>query len=64
MLPVTALNGTAIGDGNVGPLYRRLLSAWSDNVGLDIEQQIKGYSAEVEELRSAGSTPYQFANKK
>ena len=61
MLPVTSLNGSAIGDGTVGPVFRRLLSRWSDNVGLDIEQQIKTYSAEVQNLRTRGPTPYQFA---
>jgi branched-chain amino acid aminotransferase len=40
MMPVTKINGAPIGDGRPGPLYRRLLDAWSHTVGVDIEQQI------------------------
>jgi branched-subunit amino acid aminotransferase/4-amino-4-deoxychorismate lyase len=40
MMPVTKINGVAVGDGRPGPLYRRLLDAWSRTVGVDIEQQI------------------------
>jgi branched-subunit amino acid aminotransferase/4-amino-4-deoxychorismate lyase len=41
LLPVTKVNGVPIGDGRPGPLFRRLLGAWSEEVGLDIEQQIR-----------------------
>jgi branched-subunit amino acid aminotransferase/4-amino-4-deoxychorismate lyase len=40
LMPVTKINGVAVGDGAPGPVYRRLLHAWSRLVGLDIEQQI------------------------
>lgn len=40
LLPVTKVNGVAIGDGKPGPLFRRLLEAWSQEVGVDIERQI------------------------
>lgn len=40
MMPVTRINGLPIGDGKPGPIYRRLLDAWSHEAGLDIEQQI------------------------
>jgi hypothetical protein len=39
-MPVTKINGMAIGDGKPGPFYRRLLEAWSKEVGLDIARQI------------------------
>jgi len=39
LMPVTRINGIAIGDGQPGPVYRRLLSAWSDRVGVDIRAQ-------------------------
>jgi branched-chain amino acid aminotransferase len=42
VMPVTKINGQIIGDGKAGPVYRRLLQAWSQLVGLDIEQQIAG----------------------
>ena len=41
MLPATRINGTPIGDGRPGPLFRRLLAAWSALVGVDIERQIQ-----------------------
>lgn len=41
LMPVTKINGVAIGDGKPGMLTRRLLQAWSAEVGLDIEKQIQ-----------------------
>uniref|UniRef100_A0A7C4QMC4 branched-chain-amino-acid transaminase n=1 Tax=Schlesneria paludicola TaxID=360056 RepID=A0A7C4QMC4_9PLAN len=38
LLPVVALNQHRIGDGRPGPIYRRLLSAWSAAVGKDVRQ--------------------------
>jgi branched-chain amino acid aminotransferase len=40
LMPVTKINGVAIGDGKPGPIYRKLLTAWSEEVGLDIAAQI------------------------
>lgn len=45
LMPVTRINGAPIGDGRPGPIFRRLLTAWSRDVGLDIEQQIAGKRA-------------------
>ncbi|MFG0332981.1 MAG: aminotransferase class IV [Maioricimonas sp. JB049] len=39
LLPVTRIDGTAVGAGRPGPVSRRLLSAWSSCVGVDIVQQ-------------------------
>jgi branched-chain amino acid aminotransferase len=47
LLPVTRINGVAIGDGTPGPISRRLLRAWSEEVGLDIEKQVLGETASV-----------------
>lgn len=41
LMPVTKINGTPIGDGKPGAMSRRLLAAWSEEVGLDIEKQIQ-----------------------
>jgi branched-chain amino acid aminotransferase len=65
MLPVTSLNGVAIGDGKVGPVFRRVLNAWGKSVGVDIPGQIKTWDAS----RSAAAdgdalTPYRFKAKK
>jgi branched-chain amino acid aminotransferase len=48
LLAVTRLNGRAIGDGKPGPVFRRLLDAWSDMVGLDIAGQAERFAARAE----------------
>lgn len=49
MLPITAIQGIPIGNGKVGPNFKRLLSTWSAAVDVDIARQIqdwdKKYSA-------------------
>ena len=39
-MPVTHINGAAIGMGTPGPIVKRLLGAWSERVGVDIVRQI------------------------
>jgi branched-chain amino acid aminotransferase len=39
LLPVTRLNDQPIGSGSPGPVFRELMAAWSDQVGVDIVQQ-------------------------
>ncbi|MGH7170768.1 MAG: aminotransferase class IV [Gemmataceae bacterium] len=59
LMPVTKINGLPIGNGEPGPLTRRLLAAWSAEVGLDIEKQIQDGAARARDreqvLRSLGS---------
>ena len=45
MLPITRFNFAPVGDGRPGPIYRRLLAAWSQQVGVDIAAQAKAYGA-------------------
>jgi branched-subunit amino acid aminotransferase/4-amino-4-deoxychorismate lyase len=53
LMPVTKVNGTAIGNGQPGPVFRRLMQAWSEEVGLDIERQIlEGAKRRCEEVTS------------
>jgi branched-subunit amino acid aminotransferase/4-amino-4-deoxychorismate lyase len=40
LMSVTKLNDAILGNGQPGPTYRRLLAAWSQRVGVDIERQI------------------------
>lgn len=42
LAPCTRINGLAIGDGKVGPMFQRLIAAWGDQVGLDIVAQVLG----------------------
>ncbi len=39
---------------------KKLLKKWSDNVGLNIENQIKEFNEEMQDYGSEGSTPYHF----
>lgn len=41
VMPVTKINGVPIGAGRPGAMCRRLLTAWSEAVGLDVEAQIQ-----------------------
>lgn len=40
MMPVTQINGLNIGTGKPGPVFEKLITAWSEDVGLDILKQI------------------------
>lgn len=51
MVPVTRFDGGAVGDGTPGPIYRRLLDAWSTSVGVDIPAQAKQYASLVDDWR-------------
>jgi branched-chain amino acid aminotransferase len=41
ILPATRFDGQPVGCGGPGPVFRRLLAAWSDDVGLDIAAQAR-----------------------
>jgi branched-chain amino acid aminotransferase len=46
LAPVSKINGSPIGSGEVqGPIFRRLIEAWSEKVGVDIVEQITQASA-------------------
>jgi len=40
LMPVTKINGIPIGEGRPGPIYRRLVDAWSQLVGIDVVAQL------------------------
>ena len=61
MLPVTSLNGLKISDGNVGPIYTKLINKWSEKSGIHIVNQIKKWNKEDSKGKSNDApTPYQF----
>jgi len=60
LLPVTKLNGVPIGNGQVGPVARKLLDQWSKNVGVDIAGQIKEWDKSIIARGLNGPTPYRF----
>jgi len=60
MLPVTSLNHLPVGTGKMGGVTKELLKTWSENVGVDIMQQIIDYSEECANLQSASPSPYRF----
>ncbi len=63
MLPVTKINGKDIGTGRRGKNFDLILKKWSENVGLDIEEQIKMFNKETSKNELKGPTPYQFKTK-
>jgi branched-chain amino acid aminotransferase len=66
ILPVTALEASEIGSGHPGPITKRLTDAWSENVGVDIIAQIKGWdhghAARAD--GKPGPTPYRFETQR
>jgi branched-chain amino acid aminotransferase len=64
MLPVTSLNGSAIGEGRVGEIFTKLLNQWGKVTGVDIYQQIKGWDeARTGAIDPNAPTPYRFKSK-
>lgn len=59
MLPVTSINNISISNGTRGPIFEKLLNKWSQNVGVNIEQQIKKFNLDYDNF-SSGTTPYRF----
>ena len=45
LLPVVRLDGNAVGSGSPGPMFKQLISAWSELVGVDIVQQALDFSS-------------------
>ena len=43
LIPATRFNGSLIGEGCVGPVYRQLTDAFIENVGVDFIAQAKSY---------------------
>jgi branched-subunit amino acid aminotransferase/4-amino-4-deoxychorismate lyase len=47
MAPVTKINGVAIGDGKAGgPVFQRVMRAWSERVGVDVVEQVRTVSTQ------------------
>ncbi len=64
MLPATALNGSPIGTGEVGPVFSRLLNQWGKNTGVDVAAQIGAWdAARGEAVGNQAPTPYRFKSK-
>jgi branched-chain amino acid aminotransferase len=60
MVPAVKFNGLNIGEGKVGPIYRRLIGQWSKNVGVDIIGQARKWADARADTRTPGATPYSF----
>ena len=48
LMPATRFNDRPVGDGQVGPIARRLIDVFSESVGVDIVAQARGYAAPSE----------------
>lgn len=60
LLPVTSLNGQAIGKGCMGNITKRLITQWGDNVGVDIIEQIKKWNLADGKINRNAPSPYSF----
>jgi branched-chain amino acid aminotransferase len=40
LMPVTKINGITLSGGGPGPIYKRLIEAWSARIGFDVASQI------------------------
>jgi branched-chain amino acid aminotransferase len=58
ILPVTFFNGQPIGKGAPGPVTNILIETWSENVGVNIVQQIKSWNAK--DTGNVGTSPYSW----
>ena len=63
ILPVTALNGTPIGNGRTGAITQKLLDTWGANVGVDIVGQIRQWHTRPA-AAGQGASPYSFRTRK
>lgn len=64
ILPVSSLNSIPIGDAPMGRITRLLLDTWSNEVGVDIVEQIKKWDAERNNHLPKGPSPYSFKTGK
>ena len=48
MLPVTSLNNLEIGNGKPGNIFKQLLNAWSQKIGVNIQKQIVDWNYQDE----------------
>lgn len=60
ILPVTRFKNENIGSGVMGPMTQKLLNRWSEDVGVNIVDQIKEYGKEVSQLKTQSASPYVF----
>lgn len=64
MLPVTSLNGTAIGTGKSGETFAKILRCWGEKTGVDIAEQIRTWDAARDmDVGTDVPTPYRFKSK-
>jgi branched-chain amino acid aminotransferase len=63
MLPVTSLNSVSIGQGEIGPIFSKLINQWSQNTSIDIIGQIKAWNKVDNPSTSDSPTPYSFKRK-
>ena len=61
-LPVTKINGSPIGTGEVGPMVKKLHQLWSEDVGLDIIAQAKEYAKRTASIVGGGPSAYRFVS--
>ena len=64
MLPVVSINGLPIGDGKVGKVFSKILQQWSNNINVNISEQIQTWDQENNQEKNNSPTPYSFKKNK
>lgn len=59
ILPVSSVNYIKLGDKPMGEITQLLIKKWSENVNVDIIQQIKNFNTEYQ-IDPSAPTPYKF----
>lgn len=60
LLPVTSIDGSQIGTGNMGQITQSILDIWGRNVDVDIVEQIRRWDSERGDGQITAATPYRF----
>ena len=64
ILPVFRFNDTAVGNGGFGKRTKEILDKWSENVNVNIIDQIKKFEEECKKFNKINTTtPYQFSSE-
>jgi len=64
ILPVSSLNSVPIGTKPMGDITCQLLDTWSNEVGVNIVEQIKRWDSEGDVQKTSGPSPYSFKSRK
>lgn len=62
VMPCVKVQGCTLGNGEIGPITKRIIDAWNELVGLDFIAQARAYLQEEGADAYEGTTTYRFRN--